>query len=86
MSADGGAGTLVGRQETHGRRYLGLAERMGFLVAIVTAIFVGRWMWAESDWPTIALWAVTICGLPVGTLLLGEGIARIILRIHVSGD
>ena len=86
MSADEGAGPLIGRQETHGRRYPGFLERIGFLITIVTAIFVGQWMWAESDWPTIALWVVTICGLPAGTLLLGEGIARIILRIHVSGD
>ena len=86
MSADEGVMTLLGRQETHGRRYPGILEKFGFVIAITIAIFVGQWLWTESEWSTVVLWAVTICGLPVGTLLLGEGVARIILRIHGSSD
>jgi hypothetical protein len=78
--------TLLDRQETHGRRYPILIEKIGFLISIAIAIYVGQWIWVESNWSNIALWGTTICGLPLGTLLLGEGIARIIQRIHVSSD
>jgi uncharacterized membrane protein YfcA len=78
--------TLVGRQETHGRRYPGLVERLGFLISIIAAILIGQWMWAELDWSGFALWPITICGLPLGAALLGEMLARVIQRIHVNGD
>ncbi|MDE0708383.1 MAG: hypothetical protein OSB33_05480 [Candidatus Poseidoniales archaeon] len=86
MGKDEGAMTLVGRQETHGRRYPSFAERLSFLITIVTAVLIGRWVWIESDWSGSVLWPVTVCGLPLGALLLGEMLARVIQRIHVNGD
>ena len=37
---DGGKGvkTLIGREETHGRRFPGLLEKIGLLVSIVVTI------------------------------------------------
>ena len=81
-----GRTTLIGREETHGRPYPTLLERLAFLVAIIGAVMVGQWMWAESDWAALALWPATICGLPLVTLIVAEMLAKIIQRIHVKRE
>ena len=86
MDGKKGVKTLIGREETHGRRFPGYLEKMGLLVSIVVAIMLGQWMWADSNWPEVVLWPVTVCGLPTITLLLGEVLARIIQRIHINGE
>ena len=86
MSAQGGMTTLIGREETHGRRFPTMMERLVFLISIVAAVFLGQWMWVESDWGNIVLWPATICGLPLATLLVAEMLSRIIQRIHVNGE
>ena len=78
--------TLIGRKETHGRRYPGLLEKMILLILVVVAVMVGQWMWTESDWPTLALLSATICGLPLGTLILTEVLSRIVQTIHVNAE
>tara|TARA_B110000438_G_scaffold253642_1_gene259384 strand:+ start:3070 stop:3330 length:261 start_codon:yes stop_codon:yes gene_type:complete len=86
MEKGEGAMTLVGRQETHGRLYPSFTERLGFLITIVSAVLIGQWMWAESDWSSSILWPVTVCGLPLGAILFGEMLARVIQRIHINND
>ena len=81
-----GRTTLVGREETHGRPYPTLLERLAFLVAIIGAVMVGQWMWIESDWSTLALWPTTVCVLPLATLIVAEMLAKIIQRIHISSE
>ena len=76
--------TLTQRQETHGKSYPNLLEKVGFLVALSTAICCGFWLWEHSDWPDIALWISTICLLPIFTVLIGETIARLIQFLHKS--
>ena len=78
--------TLIGRKETHGRRYPGLLEKMILLTLLVVAVITGKWMWVESDWSAVVLWPAIICGLPLGTLILTEMLSRIIQRIHVSSE
>ena len=86
MDGEKGVKTLIGREETHGRRFPGSLEKIGLLVSIVVTIMLGQWMWSDSNWPEIALWPVTVCGLPIIALLLGEILARIIQRIHTNGE
>ena len=81
-----GRRTLIEREETHGRPYPTLLERLAFLVAIIGAVIVGQWMWIESDWSTLALWPATVCGLPLATLIVAEMLAKIIQKIHVSSE
>jgi len=49
-------------------------------------VIAGKWMWVESDWSAFVLWPATICGLPLGTLVLTEILSRMIQGIHVSGE
>ncbi len=86
MDGEKGVKTLIGREETHGRRFPGYMEKIGLLISIATTIMLGQWMWSDSSWPEIVLWPVTVCGLPIIALLLGEIMARIIQRIHTSGE
>ena len=81
-----GATTLIGRTETHGRPYPDILEKMILLTLIVVAVIAGKWMWVESDWSAFVLWPATICGLPLGTLVLTEILSRMIQGIHVSGE
>ena len=81
-----GVKTLIGREETHGRRFPGFLEKLGLLISIAATIMLGQWMWLDSSFPEIALWPVTVCGLPIIALLLGEILARIIQRIHTNGE
>ena len=81
-----GKTTLIGREETHGRSYPGLLEKIILLPLIVGAVMVGQWMWVESDWANTVLWPATICGLPLATLLVAEMLSRIIQRIHMNGE
>ena len=57
MDGEKGVKTLIGREETHGRRFPGFLEKIGLLVSIVVTIMLGQWMWCDSNWPEIA------CGL-----------------------
>ena len=77
--------TLIGREETHGRPYPGLLEKLLLLTLIVVAVMIGQWMWTESEWSALLLWPATVCGLPLCTLILSDIFSRIIQRIHVSG-
>ena len=86
MDGEKGVKTLIGREETHGRRFPGFLEKIGLLVSIVVTIMLGQWMWSDSNWPEIALWPVTVFGLPIIALLLGEILARIIQRIHINSE
>tara|TARA_B100001250_G_scaffold385812_1_gene381841 strand:- start:66 stop:329 length:264 start_codon:yes stop_codon:yes gene_type:complete len=86
MDDEGGVKTLINRQETHGRKFPGLIEKLGFVLAIALTILIGQWMWSESGWSTLVLWPVTVCGLPLGALLLGEMLARITQKVHVNGE
>jgi len=86
MDGKKGVKTLIDREETHGRRFPGFLEKIGLLVSIVVTIMLGQWMWSDSNWPEIALWPVTVCGLPIIALLMGEILARIIQRIHTNGE
>ena len=86
MSAQGGMTTLIGREETQGRRFPTMMERLAFVISIVVAVFLVQWMWVESDWGNTVLWPATICGLPLATLLVAEMLSRIIQRIHVNGE
>jgi len=86
MDGENGAKTLINRQETHGRKFPGLIEKLGFTLSIALAILIGQWMWSESGWSTLVLWPVTVCGLPLGVLLLGEMLGRITQKVHVSGE
>ena len=81
-----GRTTLIGREETHGRPYPTLLERLAFLAPIIGAVMVGQWMWTESDWSALALWPATVCGLPLATLIIAEILAKIIQRIHLSSE
>ena len=49
MSEQGGMTTLIGREETHGRRFPTMMERLVFLISIVGAVFLGQWMYLFSD-------------------------------------
>ena len=86
MDDEGGAKTLINRKETHGRKFPSLIEKLGFVLSIALAILIGQWMWSESGWSTLVLWPVTVCGLPLGVLLLGEMLGRITQKVHVSGE
>jgi Na+/H+-translocating membrane pyrophosphatase len=86
MGGEKGVMTLIGREETHGRRFPGILEKIGLLVSILATIMLGQWMWSDSNLPEIALWPVTVCGLPIIALLLGEILARIIQRIHINSE
>ena len=86
MGESEGKTTFIGREETHGRPYPGLLEKIILLTLIVGAIMMGQWMWVESDWSTLLLWPATICGLPLGTLILTDIFSRIVQRIHVGSD
>ena len=86
MDGEKGAKTLIGREETHGRRFPGYLEKIGLLISILVAIMLGLWMWSDSNWSEAILWPVTICGLPIFALLLGEALARIVQVIHVNRE
>ena len=78
--------TLINREETHGRKFPSLIEKFGLILSIVLVVFIGQWMWSESGWSAQVLWPVTVCGLPLVVLLLGEMLARIAQTIHVNGE
>ena len=82
MSDQEGTTTLIGRTEEHGRRYPHFVEKIGLLIAIVGAIYVGRWIWIESNWDSMILWPTILCGLPLATVLTAELFGRIIQKIH----
>ena len=86
MQADGNSTTLSGRQETHGRKYPEILEKLVLLITIAVAIMAGQWIWTESDWSAITLWPAIICGLPLGTLFIAEMLARVIQRIHAGNE
>ena len=86
MDVEGSATTLAGRQETHGRKYPILLEKLVFLITITVAIMAGQWIWTESDWSTVALWPALICGLPLTTLFVAEMLGRAIQRIHIGNE
>ena len=81
-----GVKTLIGREETHGRRFPGYLEKIGLLISIAVAVMLGQWLWTDSNWSEAILWPVTVCGLPICALLLGEILARTIQRIHVNSE
>ena len=81
-----GAGTLAGRTETHGRPYPHLVEKACLLLTIISAVFAARWMWVEMDWPESLLWFATLCVLPIITLIIAEGFARIVQAVHSQSD
>ena len=78
--------TLSGRQETHGRKYPDILEKLALLITIAAAIMAGQWIWTESGWSAIALWPAIICGLPLLTLFVAEMLARVIQRIHSDNE
>ena len=41
MDDEGGVKTLINRQETHGRKFPGLIEKIGFVLAIALTILIG---------------------------------------------
>ena len=86
MDGEKGVKTLIGREETHGRRFPGYLEKIGLLISILVAIMLGQWMWSDSNWSEAILWPVTVCGLPIFALLLGEALARIVQVIHVNRE
>lgn len=77
------ANTLAGLVETHGRPYPHLLEKAILLGSIAAAICAGNWMWFESGWPTFALWGMSLCGIPLLTLLVAEGLSRLVHRVHM---
>ena len=81
-----GVKTLIGREETHGRRFPGYLEKIGLLISIAVVVMLGQWLWADSNLSETILWPATVCGLPICALLLGEVLARIIQRIHVNSE
>ena len=81
-----GAGTLSGRTEIHGHPYPHLVEKACLLLAIISAVFAARWMWAEIDWSEPLLWFATLCVLPIITLITTEGLARIVQAVHSQSD
>jgi hypothetical protein len=86
MVQDEGAKTLIGRKETHGRKYPNYLEKISLIFGLIAAVYIGQWMWLQSDWSSLALWSATLCGLPLVTMLIGELIARIVRKIHLIGD
>ncbi len=86
MGVEGATTTLVGRQETHGRKYPSLIEKLVLLATIVTAIMAGQWIWTQSNWPAIAMWPAIVCGLPLGTLFVTEMLARVIQKINTGNQ
>lgn len=80
------ATTLAGREETHGRPFPHLAEKAALLLAIALAILAGRWLWAETGLDPLPLWGISLCVLPLATLMLAEVLARIVQRLHVGRD
>lgn len=86
MSQDEGAKTLIGRKEIHGRKYPNYLEKISFIWGLIAAVYIGQWMWVQSDWSSLALWPATLCGLPLVTMLIGEMIARIVRKIHLIRD
>jgi hypothetical protein len=85
MGVQEGAKTLINREETHGRTFPSHFEKIGLILSILLAVFIGQWMWNESGWLEWIMWAVTLCGLPIGILLLSEMLARITQKIHSKG-
>ena len=85
MSDQEGATTLIGRSETHGRKFPHSLEMGGLLIAIAGAIFAGRWIWMDSGWEPMLLWPALVCGLPLAVVLTGEIIGRFIQIIHHDG-
>ena len=81
-----GVKTLIGREETHGRRFPGYLEKIGLLISIAVVVMFGQWLWSDSNLSEAILWPVTVCGLPICALLLGEVLARMIQRIHVTSE
>ena len=81
-----GTTTLIGRNETHGRLYPGLLEKLVLLIFVVVAVMVGQWMWTESNWSALVLWPATVCGLPLGALIATEILSQIIQAIHVNNE
>ena len=81
-----GAKTLINREETHGRTFPSHFEKFGLFLSILVAIFIGQWMWGESGLSDWVVWAATLCGLPLGVLLLSEMLARIAQKIHSKGE
>jgi hypothetical protein len=43
-------------------------------------------MWAEMDWAEPLLWFATLCVLPILTLIIAEGFARIVQTVHSQSD
>ena len=86
MGDEGNATTLSGRQETHGRKYPDILEKLVLLITIAAAIMAGQWIWTESGWSAITLWPAIICGLPFLTLFVAEMLARVIQRIHTDSE
>ena len=78
--------TLSGRQETHGRKYPDILEKLALLITIAIAIMAGQWIWTESGWSAFVLWPSIVCGLPLATLFFTETLARVIQRIHVGNE
>ena len=50
------------------------------------SLSLARWMWAEMDWPEPLLWFATLCVLPIITLIIAEGFARIVQAVHSQSD
>jgi hypothetical protein len=86
MDAAQGAGTLVGRDEEHGRPYPHFAEKIGLVLTLVGAVFAGMWIWNESGWSNHWLWVSSICLLPILTLFISEAIGRMINTIHANKE
>lgn len=85
MDEQGDSVTLLGRIESHGRKFPWYLEKITFLLAIFSAILAGQWMWTESDWSEISLWFMTVCGFPFLAVFTAELVSRIIQKIHNRG-
>lgn len=79
-----GATTLIGREEKLGAPYPQWIERLGLIGAIIGAVLLCQWLWSSSELDTPLLWAISVCGLPLATLLISELFGRIITAIHHS--
>ena len=79
---ESGASTLVGREEIPGAPYPQWIERLGLIAAIIAAVLLCKWLWADSGLDNNLLWPISVCGLPIATLLVAEIFGRTVTQIH----
>jgi len=83
-AAADGATTLIRRDENPGAPYPQWIERLGLIGAIIGAVLLCQWLWSSSGLDTTLLWALSVCGLPLATLLISELFGRMVTAIHNS--